>query len=85
MYYITQVKINVISILDPADKNSKFLAYFTNGGSYNGTGQNCSLSMDLVFNCDQNLVWQKSTEKKADIAGSALTSIDLGNCKVCSF
>ena len=69
---------------DPDDKKTKFLAHFTNGGIYNGTGENCSLSMDMVFKCDQNLVWQKSSEKKADIAGSALTGVTFANCKVCS-
>ena len=64
----------------------KFLAHFVDGGKYNNSsGQNCTLSMDVEFDCNQNEVWTTSKEKKATISPTALTKIDYdsGACKVC--
>ena len=74
-----------ISLAVPDAKGMKFLAHFIDGGKYkNGLGQNCTLSMDVEFDCNQNEVWTTSKEKKATISPTALTKIayDSGTCKV---
>ena len=75
-----------ILLVVPDAKGMKFLAHFVDGGKYNNSsGQNCTLSMDVEFDCNQNEVWTTSKEKKATISPTALTKIDYdsGACKVC--